>query len=155
MKIVSRMNPEERQIERLQEIIEAATGGAIGPDGEYELADDLHGLVTQVDTACASLMEANAKLERRINRLLNEKHHLNLKLAEANDFLQPIRNGVSYDEHLDEATAELMQAFLASGAASDTFDGEITFDSEVVFSRADLKPILKHAIEAWLNSKTL
>ena len=60
---------------------------------------------------------------------------------------------IGFDEALDYATLDLMDAFLGSGAATNTFGGDLSFDSNVTFTKQDLKPLLRQAIITWINTK--
>jgi hypothetical protein len=150
MKIISRLSNDELQHERLRNIIEAATDGYISEGGELEPANDLEGLVTQVDLTCVSFLQEIDALERDNARLGNiaVSHQVALvKLREA------FSNGVSYDEELDHATIDFMDAIMASGAAEATFDGEISFTTDLIMSKEDIKPILREAISSWVRLK--
>jgi hypothetical protein len=144
MKIISRLSDDEEQFQRLREIIDAASDGAVS--GEDTLVD----LVRQVDVTCFSLLNMIDQLERDNIRLgtIAVNHQIAfVKLQEA------FSQGVQYDEELDHATIDFMDAILASGAAEPTFDGEISFSSDVVMSKQDLKPILREAISSWVRLK--
>lgn len=154
MKIVSRLDETAHNLKVLQDIIEVATGGAIGPDGDLALETTLHGLVGQVDITCASLLDHTSYLDRQLEVVAHENLRMSVKIAEQDEVLSTLHKGVPYDEDLDHATADLMDAFLGSGAATPTFDGEISFDEAVVFSKSDLKPMLREAIQTWLRLKT-
>ncbi len=153
MKIVSRLREDELQLNALREIVEAVSYGEIGPNGTMELADDLPGLVVQLDFVCASLLTTLTTMDQ-IHALLAQKNHeLVVKLAEQRRIVARVSDGVDFDEVLDQATMDLMEAFLSSGAATPTFDGELHFEEAVVFSKSDLKPILREAIDSWLRLK--
>src|SRR5688572_14939810 len=116
MKIVSRLSDEEEQLERLREIIEAATGGAISPEGEMQPATDLRSLVTQVDITCASLMEALDNSETRCSHLIMDNLRLSNHIAQRDhhlgDVMAAIEDGIEYDEALDTATSDMMEAII-------------------------------------------
>ena len=150
MKIVSRLSEEEAQLQRLRDIIDIATGGSISEGGELEPANDLPNLITQVDITCASLMEA-------LHSALEENAHLTSHITSQEVKLHAIHDllskGVKYDEDLDHATIDFMDAFMATGAAEPTFDGELSISEAVTFNKEDLKPIVRQAIESWLRLK--
>ena len=158
MKIVSRLTNEEEQLQRLREIIEAATGGAIAPyGGELELGTTLHDLVTQVDITCFSLIEIADRNENENVRLAIDNLHLSNHIAQRDQSLSPlieaIENGIEYDDAIDTATHDMMEAFIGSGGAESTFDGEISFNANVAFSKEDLKPMVREAVESWIRLK--
>lgn len=128
-KIISRLSEDETQFQRLRDIIEIATGGAISPGGDMEPAQSLFELVSQVDITCASLIEEQVRLEDKLHQLSVDYLQLATKIAEQDSMLKNIHavleDGVSYDDDLDHATIDLMDALLASGVAEPTFDGEI------------------------------
>lgn len=150
MKIVSRLPEEEAQLERLRNILEAATGGAIAPGGDLEPATTLTDLVGQVDITCISLLETIDVVERDNIRLGNIalSHQINYTTLR-----DAFASGVSYDEDLDHAATDFIESMLASNAAESTFDGEISFRPGVVMSKEDLKPMLREAINSWVRLK--
>ena len=159
MKIISRIAPDAEELQRLRDIIDSATNGVIAPDGVLEPATTLTALVTQVDVVCDLLCQTiNLYGEEIIqlaqdNRLLS--NHVNKLDANHNDFYSVLDTGVEYDEDLDHATIDMMEAFVASGASEPTFDGELSFNEHIVISKEDFKPIVRQAIESWLRLKML
>ena len=157
MKIVSRLSEEEEQVLRLRDIVEAATGGAISDEGDLPLATDLRSIVTQVDITCASLLETikdadneNLYLSARIDKLEAQLKSQEIELQAITDSLS---GGVEFDDALDHATIDFMESILASGVAEPTFDGEISFATNVPIKKEDLKPMIAQAVESWLQSK--
>ena len=157
MKIVSRQREDEEQFQRLRDILESATGGAIAKGSDLEPGLELRSLVTQVDITCASLLEMLEKSDRQNDLLQLEIDKLHTELArqevQIETFNEALASGVEYDDALDHATTDFMESVLASGAAEPTFDGEISFASEVPLGREDLKPMIRTAIETWLEAK--
>jgi hypothetical protein len=156
-KISSRTSAEDLELHRLRVIIDVATGGAISAGGELRPADTLEGLVTQVDITCASLLQAMLELEREQRALADDNRRLSAHVGKQEAVLREMHDaleaGVEYDEELDHATADMMQALMASGAADSTFDGEISFSESIALSKEDMKPIVRTAIESWLRLK--
>jgi len=157
MKIVSRISPEDEDLQRLREIIEAATSGAIAEGGDLEPADNLSGLVTQVDITCASLLETLQICDEKLNAMQTDLQRYAAHVTYQDSILQTFKgmleNGIEYDEDLDHATIDMMEAFVASGASEPTFDGELSFTENIVISKEDFKPIVRQAIESWLRLK--
>jgi hypothetical protein len=147
MKIVSRLNKADPDLRRLGRIIAVLTEGEVQPSME------LQDLVTQVDLICVALLDALDHLENKCQRLNAENLQLATNLAEQEEVLKVLEQGVLYDEDLDHSTTDLMDAFLASGAAESTFDGEISFQPGIVFNREDLKPLVRETVESWLRLK--
>lgn len=61
--------------------------------------------------------------------------------------------GAGYDEALDHATADFMDAFLAGGDAVATSDGGMYISATSAFSKEDLKPLVRQAINSWVRLK--
>lgn len=150
--IVSRVNKTELELRRLRDIIDAATGGAIGPGGEIEPGTTLAELVMHVDIACASLLALIDKLDAKCQELASDNLQLSTKFAEREQLVK-VLSEVEYDEDLEHVTLDLMEALIASGAAETTFDSEISFQADVVLSREDLKPFVRQVVDDWLRLK--
>lgn len=60
---------------------------------------------------------------------------------------------VPYDEALDHATADLMDAFMSTGSVEVDDQGRLVFTEGTNLGRGDLKPILREAIHRWLDIK--
>lgn len=157
-KIVSRLSDEEFHYSRLREMLDIATDGAIGVDGEIEPATSLGDLVSQVDVALASLLAVIDKLAKDVDALHIDKSFLEMHIENQNNIWKNIANavedGVIYDEDLDHATMDTMEALIASGMAESTDDCEIVFDTPVAITREDFKPIVRQTIDSWLKLKT-
>lgn len=157
MRIRSHPNPHEELLQRLRDIIEVATGGTISPGGDLEPAEELPELVDQVDITCASLLETLDSLEDKYDLLSEENLNLALRVDKQEEVLkhvlETLEGGVKFDEELDHATIDFMEAIMATGAAESTFDGELSFAEHVVFSKEDLKPIVRGTIDSWLRLK--
>lgn len=151
MKIISRLPEDEVQLQRLRDILEAATNGAIGPGGDLEPETTLTGLVGQVDITCISLLEAIEVIEKDNIRLGNICIASQVSLAALRNIFT---EGVTYDEDLDHATIDFMESMLGSGIAESTPDGEIIICGDTVLSKSDIKPFIKEAITSWLRLKS-
>lgn len=153
MRIVSRSNQDETQHNRLREILEAASNGVISERGLVVPGETWKELITQVDEVCCNFMIAVDDLEENYVALQREA----LTLAVQNDaqerILVALSEGIKYDDALDHATTDLMDAFLGSGAAGTTFDGALSFEEGVVFTKEDIKPLLRQAIDTWISMK--
>lgn len=153
MRIVSRLNEEEMQHQRLRDILEAASDSVISSEGDIEPGCTLSELVGQVDETFCNFMETVDNLEQNYESLHSEVLALTVQCSEQEKIIDRVTDGVQFDEALDHATLDLMDALLSSGAANSTFDGDISFDVDVIFTREDLKPILRQAIDTWINVK--
>jgi hypothetical protein len=60
---------------------------------------------------------------------------------------------VSYDDALEHATFDLMDAITSTGVADISEDGDLQFDSRAVLTKGDLKPVLREAIKRWVDIK--
>jgi hypothetical protein len=152
MKIVSRLDEDEEQLQRLRKIIEILTDGAIAVHGEMAPGKELPELVTQIDAVCCALVDVLDRLESKCQSLIADNMQLSVLLEEQEKVLTILQE-VQYDEDLDHVTTDLMDGFLGSGAAEPTFDGEIAFQTDVPFSREDLKPLVRETIGNWLRLK--
>jgi len=153
MRIVSRLKEDEMQLERLKEILEAASDGCISEHGETPPGQTLDELITQVDNVCANFMETVDTLEEDYDCLQHEVLALSAQCNNQEKMLNSIIEGARYDEALDFATTDLMDALLGAGVANSTFDGDISFDPRVTLTKDDFKPLLRQAIETWVNMK--
>jgi len=152
MLILSRKNEDQLQLDRLREILEAATDGAISYGGDIEPGDTLPELITQVDNTVVEYMKAFDGLEYAYENLQLEAATLATQCAMQENTLESFMD-VRYDDALDDAVTDLMDVFLGSGAATSTFDGDISFDESVTFTKQDLKPLLRQAIMTWVSTK--
>lgn len=146
MRIVSRKNEDQIQCDRLRGIIEAATDGNVTP------AHDLPSLVTQVEDTVMGFMAEVEDLETAYVDVRREAAVFDAQCALLQSKLEDLTS-IGFDEALDFATLDLMDAFLGSGAADTTSTGELAFESGVTFTRQDLKPLLRQAIITWVNTK--
>jgi len=146
MRIVSRQNEDQIQRERLRGIIEAASDGFVTP------ANDLPEIVSQVEDTVLHFMGKVESLEHSYGNLQLEAAALATQCALQEGKLEELTH-IGFDEALDYATLDLMDALLGSGAANSTFAGDIAFDPDVTFSKQDLKPLLRQAIITWVNTK--
>lgn len=157
MKIISRVTQENEDLQRLREILEAATNGVIAEGGDFEPADNLNGLVTQVDIACGLLLEIVNILDKQVStqelELARQDVIFSILERKFSIIQLAIQEGIEYDEDLDHATIDMMEAIIASGASEPTFDGELAFRENIVISKDDFKPIVRQAIESWLRLK--
>jgi hypothetical protein len=150
MEIVSRVSDEEIGLARLRDILDAVSGGSISETGHVPPGEELNELITQVDGMFVAYMETVDELEAEVQRLSMKVDRQDEILKEIHD---TIDQGVPYDDELDHATIDMMEALVATGAFEPTFDGEISISEDVVISKEDIKPIVRQAIESWLRLK--
>lgn len=157
MKIVSRSTSEEAKLSKLRSIIKTMSGGLISETSEVPLGTNLSELVNQLQVCSEVTLDTIDTLQKRVNVLgidnLRLTNHIAQEGRSLNGLKKAIADGVEYDEALDAAVHDAMEAFIASGAAEPTFDGEISFDEDVTISRCDLKPIIREALESWIRAK--
>lgn len=153
MRIVSRLNQDETQHHRLREILEAASNGVISENGLVVPGETWKELVTQVDEVCCNFMVEVDSLEENYVSLQREALSLSTQLDLLERTFENLTEGVQFDAELDQASVDLMDAFISSGCAEATDHGELSFDKDVVFTKEDLKPILRQAIDTWLTMK--
>jgi hypothetical protein len=143
MLISSRKNQDDVQRERLRSIIEAT---------DVVPGETLPELITQIEDTMLNFMEDIEVLEHDCDSLQREATAVNAR----NTMLeQKIDNlvRIGFDEALDDATTDLVDAFLNSGFASSTFDGGMSFDPNVSLTKHDIKPLLRQAIITWVSTK--
>lgn len=145
---------EETTIKKLQEILHHSTNGIISTQATAILhaGNDIPDLLDNVKVVIALLNETAVRLFQDMAVLSNDHLLLTVKFAEAIDAIESMID-VTYDEALDHATADLMDAFAASGGADVTSHGELGFDGTITYSKTDLKPILREAILRYIDLK--
>jgi len=74
------------------------------------------------------------------------------KIYALEDKLESMRI-VPYDEALDHATMDLMDAMASTGQCEINHNGELEFNGRVTFGKGDLKPLLREAIYRWSGLK--
>lgn len=155
-KIVSRLNEEEVQIELLQDSLLQYSMGAIVPHGSAkkgvaEVADNLNDLISQASGVlagqCLALDDLGVDLQAL--RLVNTQQEMQISQLES--MLACVVDNIDYDEALDHASSDLMDAFQSSGAAEVNADGSLAFDERVTFNKEDIKPMLRAAIVRWIE----
>jgi hypothetical protein len=143
MLISSRKNQDDVQRERLRSIIEAT---------DVVPGETLPELITQIEDTMLNFMEDIEVLEHDCDSLQREATAVNAR----NTMLeQKIDNlvRIGFDEALDDATTDLVDAILNAGIASTTFDGGMSFDPNVSLTKHDIKPLLRQAIITWVSTK--
>lgn len=153
-KIVSGIDEKGQLIKFLQKIVESAAAKLTSQKGvEMKPAETLTELVQQVDELMAaymlsthSLAEVNYRLQESINEYVSQVDFMQ-------DELSKFIGDIGYDDAIDEATGDLMQSLVASGAAETNQDGDLAFDPRVMLSRSDLKPMVRDAIVTWIEKK--
>ncbi len=145
---------DQTTIEELQEILHHATNGVVSTQASalVQAGNDIPTLLANVKAVIALLNRTAVQLFHDLAHASHDNMVLTVKVAETMDVLESICD-VTYDEALDHATADLMDAFAASGAADVSADGELGFDEHVLFSKSDLKPILREAILRYIDQK--
>lgn len=145
---------EQSTIERLQEILYDATAGAIGTaaTARLQVGSDVGTLLDTIEGLIGLLNRTASRLFVDLAHTTNDNMILTVKLEEAMNVLESFMD-ISYDEALDHATMDLMDAFAASGGADVTANGELGFDGSVMYSKSDLKPILREAISRYVDVK--
>ena len=141
-------------LERLQAIMATGSGGAVSnqPNALLSPGNDIDETLDTLEDMFEKINEVGRRMVSDIMVLSADNLVMSVKLAEALDLLDKFCD-VSYDEALDHATADLMDALISSGAGEATDDGDITFDPRVTMGRSDLKPVLREAINRWVELK--
>lgn len=141
-------------IDGINELLEEFTSGIIGSK-----ATSLISTGNDLDTALHNLravLEVQQGIAQAfMNDAMSLSHEnlvLSVKYAEAIELLDSMIY-VSYDDALDHATVDLMDALVSSGAAEADHSGDLVFDTRVALKKGDLKPVLREAITRWVELK--
>lgn len=141
-------------VERLTEILEKVTAGAISANANalIPMPTDLDGLLDLVKNVFEVQQRAGQQLFADLAVCAHDNMIMSIRLTECLDVLDKFMD-VSYDEAMDHASIDLMDAFTSSGAAEVSANGDLSFDEKVVLTKADIKPILREAIRGWVEAK--
>lgn len=155
--ITSRPTETDQNVERLQEILEVASLGALGkptdPTAVVHLEDTMEGLLEQTDTLFEGMLDTLEHIGSDLLVTSLDLIQTKVDLDIAQDALANLIGGIDYDEALDHATQDLMECFCASGSADVSADGELVFDERITFTKEDIKPMLREAIVRWVELK--
>jgi len=141
-------------IDGINELLEEFTSGIIGSKATsmIQTGNDLD---TALQNLRAVLEVQQGIAQAFMNDAMSLSHEnlvLSVKYAEAMEVLDSMMH-VSYDEALDHATADLMDALISSGVAEADHSGDLVFDARVALKKGDLKPVLREAIVRWIDLK--
>jgi hypothetical protein len=145
--IISRKDPHQESIERLQKLLnEKAHDFNPVPASLSELVD-------RVEKAFDFYSQELDSAESRIAALVKDNLEILASLEVVEDTLSTLIGAVDFDDAMDHATADLMDCICSSGAADISADGEIVFDERISLKKEDLKPMLREAIVRWIEVK--
>lgn len=147
---------DDKVIAELQHILEAATNGVVStkPTAMIPAGEDIPTLLEDLKSVIRLMNRTANRLFLDAQALAFDNTALSVRVADLTDLLEVITD-VSYDDALDHATADLMDAFCAGGGADVTSHGELAFPSTIMYSKSDLKPILREAIVRYIDTKIL
>jgi hypothetical protein len=144
-------------VPQLQEILAAASLGTIGnigtPGVQLQVESTMSGLIGQTNTLFDGLLETLDVIGMQLMTSQLDLLATKMELDVTQDALANLVGNIDYDECLDHATVDLMDAFASSGAADTSADGELVFDERITFSKEDIKPMLRDAIVRWVELK--
>lgn len=147
MKITSRIDEENNQREQLLNIIKESVSEE---DFEDIIDCDTLELISQVSMIQALLLTEIEHLSSMNSSLLEQVIERDISLS----YLQKAISDIPYDEDLDNATTDMIEAFLASSMTEVTFDGDkIIFTPNSIFSKSEFKPIAREVINSWIQAK--
>jgi hypothetical protein len=158
MAIISTRQTEDdtdsKAIAGLTELVEEFSHGKIGnhPRASIQAGTDIETLLENIRLVLEVQQAAGQQLFNDLMSLSHDTMVLSVKHAEAVGILDSLMY-VGYDEALDHATADLMDALIGTGAAEADQDGDLVFDSRVSMGKADLKSPLREAIRRWIELK--
>lgn len=145
-----------RHVLDLQTILAAATGGAIGVPGSgapYKAEKDLTGLIRQTEVVFLTYQRAVEIAQIHADLLRADLSAIVAQLDVVQDALANLVGNIDYDEAMDHAAADLMDCIAADGTADINTDGNLVFAERTVFSKEDMKPMLREAIVRWVELK--
>ena len=154
-KIVSRQDTETARVTALQDALVHFSMGTVSRDGKtgiVQVGDDIDTLVSQTTSVMASMVQTLEHVAVDLAVARTEATQYSLRVDELESIVENLLADVSYDEALDHATADLMDCFVSRGADV-TADGKLEFDERTIFSKEDIKPMLREAIVRWIELK--
>lgn len=145
---------DSKAVEALTELLSEFSSGLIGnlPTSKVQAGTNLEDLLVNLRTLLEVQQAAAQAFYNDAMSLSQDNISLSIKYAETLGVLDSMMH-VSYDEALDHATADLMDAFVGAGAAEVDQDGDLVFDSRIALGKGDLKPVLREAIVRWVDLK--
>lgn len=157
MAIISTRQADEVESEAIQgliDLLEDASQGTISnrPTALVQAGTDIDSLLKTVRMVIDTQRQVAQRLFADVVSLAHENMVLSVKYAEAMIVLDSIMD-ISYDDALDHATADLMDALVSAGVAEADHHGDLVFDARVPMGRSDLKPVLREAIVRWVGQK--
>jgi hypothetical protein len=144
------------RIEALQDLLDQASCGAIGDmsaGAVVQAEDTLDGLIDQTAVLLASMAGTIEGLALQASLMTSQLVIMAARLDIAEDALANLIGNIDYDECMDHATTDLMESMTASGKCDVDDYGNLVFSERAVFSKADMKPVLREAIVSWVEKK--
>lgn len=156
-KIISRPKDEDKALQTVRLILEHYSQGTLtAPAISLNTHDEvMSALEIFVATAIATARAVAAQNQALAHDLLVTTINLDLmesRLESISEVVEDLIN-VGYDASLDHAAEDLMDGLVSAGVAEPNSNGELAFDSRVLMSKADLKPILREAVQRWVEMK--
>ena len=157
-KIITRPSEETQEeskaFEQLLELLSVTTSGVVSnePTAQLKAGDTLEELINTTRILFEAQERAGHQLLTDMAFLSHENLLLSVKLTEAIEIIESFLS-IEYDEALDHATADLMDELCSSGAAEADHDGDLSFDQRITLSKNDLKPMLRAALQRWVELK--
>lgn len=136
----------------MQDLVREISMGMIDHGADIEPGDTVEDCIEQVQHIAQSYQLALVSSRRDIAELTIDNVDLHDSIITMERQLSELMV-VAYDEAMDHAAMDLMDAFCASGSADVSADGELVFDQRISFTKEDIKPILKAAIDRWVECR--
>lgn len=144
----------DKAVQKITELLKDFSGGTLGnhPNARVQLGTDLDSILADLEMMLEVQHGIAQSLYNDVMILGHDNLAQALKLAQAMELLDSMMT-VPYDDPLDQATLDMMDAFTSSGDADIDANGDLVFDQRISFSKSDLKPVLREAITRWVDLK--
>lgn len=139
--------------DRLIELLDHATLGTVGlgPKAEVPPGNTVQEILDDLNLAIEGLHEIGEELTTEILGLQQDLARSVIQISQLMSVVDKL-TVVSYDEALDHAATDLIDAICGTVSESDiTSNGDLSFDGHVTITKADLKPALREAIRRWVD----
>ncbi len=156
-KITTRENEVDRRsleiAEKLTGVIERVAGQSLQAlliPGE--VSENIDFLIDAMEEVINTSLHTAHDLKRALVESEMDNVTLTLMASQQQARIDRLSNAV-YDEALEYAAIDLIEMIVTSGMAAVSDEGDLVFDERSVFTKNDLKPALRGAINSWIDQK--